>query len=85
MIMGSAGVDLEKDCVYTYAVDDAMTKKAIMEASNKSYVMLENRKFSIDGNYRYSTVGEFEGFILDSKPEKEIKENIERYGIQWFA
>jgi DeoR/GlpR family transcriptional regulator of sugar metabolism len=83
--MGSAGVDLEKDCVYTYAVDDAMTKKAIMEASNKSYVMLENRKFSIDGNYRYSTVGEFEGFILDSKPEKEIKENIERYGIQWFA
>ena len=82
--MGSAGVDLEKDCVYTYAVDDAMTKKAIMEASNKSYVMLENRKFSIDGNYRYATVGEFEGFILDGKPEKEIKENIEKYGTQWF-
>ena len=74
-----------KECVYTYAVDDAMTKKAIMEASNKSYVMLENRKFSIDGNYRYATVGEFEGFILDGKPEKEIKENIEKYGTQWFA
>lgn len=33
--MGSAGVDLEKDCVYTYAVDDAMTKKATWKQVTK--------------------------------------------------
>ena len=45
--MGAVGVDTDRDKVYTYATDDALTKKMIMDVSNKSYVMLETRKLAV--------------------------------------
>ncbi|MFQ9516277.1 MAG: DeoR/GlpR family DNA-binding transcription regulator [Eubacterium sp.] len=82
--MGVVGVELEHNKVYTYAVDDALTKKVIMESSNASYMMLENRKFSKDGNYRFSNVDDFTGVILDEKPETDIIEKLGKYNLEIY-
>lgn len=82
--LGVAGLDAEKNSVYTYAVDDAMTKKTIMKSADKKYLMVENRKFSIDGNYRYAPISDFKGLILDRKPEERILKNLEKYKVELF-
>lgn len=80
--LGVAGLDVEANSVYTYAVDDAMTKKTIMQSSNQCYLMVENRKFSIDGNYRYAKISDFSKIILDREPEENIKRGLGKIKIE---
>ena len=58
--MGVVGVDIKRNKVYTYTTDDALTKKVIMENSEKCYMLMESTKFAREGNYRYSSIDEFE-------------------------
>lgn len=82
--LGVVGVDLEKDSVTTYNVDDAITKSCIMEYSNKSYMMLETRKLETDGNYKYARVSDFTGGIIEKVPNSTIAEKMESKDIQWI-
>lgn len=83
--MGIVGVDLERNKVYTYVTDDALTKKTVMDYSEKCYMIMENRKFSRGGNYQYSSVDEFTGVILEAKPDREVLEILQTYGLKIYA
>lgn len=83
--IGIVGVDLDRNKVYTYATDDAFTKKAIMDSSEASYMIMENRKFSREGNYRFANVDDFVGVVLDEKPGEEIMQKLERYDIKIYV
>lgn len=82
--MGVVGVDLEKNKVYTYATDDALTKKAIMDSSNATYMMMENSKFSREGNYRYAYADDFTGVIVDEITDSEIINKIGQYNLRLY-
>jgi DeoR family glycerol-3-phosphate regulon repressor len=82
--MGTVGVELENNKVYTYAVDDAITKKTIMTSGKETYMMMETSKFSKDGNYRYSNVDEFTGVILDEEPDQTIVEALKKYHLKMY-
>lgn len=82
--MGVVGVNLESNKVYTYVTEDALTKRTAMDASAECYMMMENRKFSMEGNYRFANVDDFAGIILDSRPEDEILRQLERYNVELF-
>ncbi len=82
--MGVVGVDLEKNKVYTYATDDALTKKAIMDSSNTTYMMMENSKFSREGNYRYAYADDFTGVIVDEITDSEIINKIGQYNLRLY-
>lgn len=82
--MGTVGVDVDNNRVYTYATDDALTKKVIMDASDKSYMMLEKRKFTREGNYRYANISDFIGIVLDEEPEDKFKDKLEEYNVELF-
>lgn len=83
--MGIVGVDLDGNKVYTYATDDAFTKKTIMDSSEVSYMIMENRKFSREGNYRYASVDDFVGLVLNEKPNEKIMEKLGKYDIEIYA
>lgn len=83
--MGIVGVDLERNKVYTYATEDAFTKKAIMDSSEISYMIMESRKFSREGNYRFANVDDFAGVILDEKPEKEVMDALRKHDIEIYV
>lgn len=83
--MGVVGVDLERNKVYTYATEDAFTKTTIMNSSEISYMIMESRKFSREGNYRYAKVDDFVGVVLDEKPNEEIMEKLEKYDIDIYV
>ena len=82
--MGAVGVDTDRDKVYTYATDDALTKKMIMDVSNKSYVMLETRKLAREGNYKYANISDFAGIVMDSKPEEKALKDLQQYNVELF-
>lgn len=72
--MGVVGVDLYDNSVSTYMVDDGMTKKAIINASRKKYMIIETEKFNMDGSFKYAHVDDFDGIISESKPNDDVLE-----------
>lgn len=83
--MGVVGVDLEANNVTTYNSEDATTKKSILEASSKSYMMLETRKLASEGNYIYASIDEFTGAVLEKDVETAVKKQMGRYMIEWIS
>jgi DeoR family glycerol-3-phosphate regulon repressor len=82
--LGAVGVDLDRNRVYTYRADDALTKSAVQKASGQTYIMLEERKFTTDGNYMYSKVDEFTGIVTDKEPEQDILDKLKKYDMKIF-
>lgn len=80
--MGAVGVDADNDKVYTYATDDALTKKAIMDSSTKSYAVIEKEKFSRLGNYKYANISDFTGLVTNVAPEQEVAEKLKKYDVE---
>lgn len=82
--MGVVGVDLEGNAVTTYAAEDAITKKTVLECTSKAYMMLETRKFSLDGNYVYANVDDFSGAILEKGVDSIVQKQMKAYPIEWI-
>ncbi|MCI9646890.1 MAG: DeoR/GlpR transcriptional regulator [Lachnospiraceae bacterium] len=82
--MGVVSVDLESNHVTTYMAEDATTKKQILESSNKSYMMLETRKFASEGNYIYASVDDFSGAIMEKGVGAAVQKQMKRYAIEWI-
>ena len=80
--MGVVGVDLYDNSVSTYMVDDGLTKKEIISASRKKYMIIETEKFNMDGTYKYAHVEDFDGIITESKPKDNILEILKDYKLE---
>ena len=51
--MGVVGVSLEDNKIYTYEMEDGITKSKAIENSHKSFLMLDTRKLYYFGNFAY--------------------------------
>ncbi|WP_444658362.1 DeoR/GlpR family DNA-binding transcription regulator [Caproiciproducens sp. R2] len=80
--MGTVGVDSFNDSVYTYVPDDGLTKKAILRASRQAYLLVEKRKFNMEGNFKYAELEDFQGLIIDDIPDAAILEKLKHYEIE---
>lgn len=82
--VGTVGVDLLDNSVATYMVEDGLTKRSVLDNSKKSYMMLETRKFNMDGTYKYARIDEFTGAIMESAAPEDLMEHIKECGIEWI-
>lgn len=82
--MGVVGVDLENNTITTYEANDALTKKQILKLANKSYMMLESRKFDSNGNALFAAVDDFAGAILDKGVKSSITKLMKKHPIEWI-
>lgn len=82
--VGTVGVDLLDNSVATYMVEDGLTKSAVIEASKKAYMMLETRKFNMDGTYKYAKIESFTGAVMEGKPQEDIEEQMKEYDLEWI-
>lgn len=83
--LGSVGVDLFDNSVETYMAEDGLTKKAVIESSKKAYIMLETRKFNMDGTYKYARVDNFTGAVMEALPQEDIEEKLKEYDVEWIC
>lgn len=80
--IGSCGVDVFDKSVTTFHIEDGITKKAILEASKKNYLVMENTKFHFDGNYKFTALDDINCIITDIMPETEIKNILDEFNIE---
>lgn len=82
--LGVVGVDLDRNCVTTFMSEDATTKRTILDCSTQSYMMLESRKLSSEGNFVYAEIDDFTGAILEKEAEEKDKAGMKKYQIEWI-
>ena len=80
--MGVVGIDVNRNRVYTYDTEDALTKKSVME---ECYMLMEREKLSKDGNYKYAGIDEFTGLIMEESVEGAIMSKLKSYNIDIYC
>jgi len=83
--MGVVGIEINRNRVYTYDTEDALTKKSVMEVSNECYMLMEREKLSKDGNYKYAGIDEFTGLIMEESVEGSIMSKLKSYNINIYC
>lgn len=82
--IGTVGIDYEHNKLYTYKINDGLTKKAIMQASKSVYVVLEDEKFYCDGTYVFGQLNNLTG-IITNQCKSQLKELIyEQFQVKVF-
>lgn len=71
--LGTIGLDTASGSLTTFDSEDGLTKEAIINSAKKKYLISEKQKFYQDGNFIYSNVDNFNGFITDNDISKDIK------------
>ena len=80
--IGTVGMNVHDGKVTTYDVEDGLTKKEVMDASKKCYLVAENEKLNLDGNYVFGHLSEFTGYIGEQELGSPFKEKIMEYGLE---
>lgn len=72
--IGSCGIDIYDGSITTFDVEDGNTKKAILGSSKNIYLVMENRKFYIDGTYKFAHLQDINSVITEETPDASILE-----------
>lgn len=72
--IGSCGIDIYDGSITTFDVEDGNTKKAIINSSKNIYLVMENRKFYIDGTYKFAHLQDINSVITEGKPDDSVLE-----------
>ena len=82
--LSNVGVDLFENSVFTYMADDGLAKDTILNASRKSYLLLETRKLSMDGTYKYASIDRFSGVVMEKELPAELLDQAKEYQVEWI-
>jgi len=80
--IGSCGVDIFDKSVTTFDVEDGNTKKAIIKAGKKVFMVMSRDKFDVDGTYKFAELYDIDAIIVDELPESKICEYLKEIKIQ---
>ena len=80
--IGVVGMDIHDGKVTTYDVDDGITKKEVMNCSKSCYMVGESAKFELDGNYVFSNMNDFTGYIGEKALVQDIEKKLIGYGLE---
>ena len=82
--MGVVGVNSQLNSVTTYTLNDATTKETVLKCSKQSYMLLETRKLSKEGNFVYSSINNFSGVITEKSLTDEQKQSLSDYDLDFI-
>lgn len=80
--IGTVGVDLLNNEIYTFDEEDGITKRTILERSNKNCVFLENEKFKQVANFNFAKVTDLDCIICEEGIHEEYLEELKDLEIQ---
>ena len=70
--VGSCGVNIYEKSVTTFDVEDGNTKKAIINSSKETYLVMDNGKFYFDGVYKFADIYDIDAIITLLKEENML-------------
>lgn len=80
--LGSCGVSLDFMGVTNFNIEEGNTKSAILSIAKKSFLVMENKKFNVEGVYRFSSLEEVDAIITEGAPEKHILKELEKIKME---
>lgn len=80
--IGSCGVDVFNKSITTFEIEDGITKSTIIKSSKKTFLVMENKKFNLDGNYKFAILDDIDAIVTDEKPNVQITEILENNDIE---
>lgn len=82
--VSTVAVDLASERVYNNDVEGALTKKTVVENSERNYLLLESKKLEVEGGYEFALLDQFTRVILDTVPNEEDARFYREHGIDWM-
>lgn len=79
--LGVVGVNTLTGQLSTYHVDDGFMKKTLIQQSQMSYLLCEERKFKEDGSFVFASLNDVSGLLTSKELHTNIKEDLEDYGL----
>ncbi|WP_392486225.1 DeoR/GlpR family DNA-binding transcription regulator [Haloimpatiens sp. FM7315] len=79
--IGSCGINIFDKTITTFDMEDGNTKKQIMDSSKAIYLVMENKKFHLEGMYRFAHIADIKAVITEKKPENDIICAFQEMGI----
>ncbi|OOM60779.1 glycerol-3-phosphate regulon repressor [Clostridium beijerinckii] len=80
--IGSCGIDAFDKSITTFEIEDGITKATIIQSSKKTFLVMENKKFFVDGNYKFAMIDDINAIITDEKPNQQIIDVLESNEIE---
>jgi DeoR/GlpR family transcriptional regulator of sugar metabolism len=79
--IGSCGINIFNKSITTFDVEDGNTKKAIIDSAKIVYLVMENKKFYLEGMYRFSYIDDIKAVITEEVPDEDIRAAFSDLGI----
>lgn len=79
--LGTIGLDTNSGALSTFDSEDGLTKESIINSAKKKYLITEKQKIYQDGNFLYSNIDIFNGFITNDDISKEIKAVLKKKNV----
>ncbi|SHJ62175.1 transcriptional regulator, DeoR family [Geosporobacter subterraneus DSM 17957] len=80
--IGSVGINVFDKSVTTFDAEDGNTKKAIISAAKKAYLVMESKKFYMDGVYKFASLFDIDAIVLEDKPDEKIMKELEKAEVE---
>lgn len=80
--IGVGGINVGDNFISNFSLEEANTKRAIINSSKKVYLVMDNEKFYRDGSYKFSTLDHIDCIITQEKPEDDLIENLKKYNVE---
>ncbi len=81
VFIGVCGINVATDSITTMELEEGLSKKTIINAGKKVYIVMENRKFQFDGPYIFATTEKLTGIITEGEPTLEIDTLLQENNI----
>lgn len=79
--MGSCGVDVFNSSLTTFEIEDGLTKKAIINSSKKVFIVMEDKKFKFDGNFKFAHLEDISSIITEKAPTPDIVDILSEFNV----
>ena len=80
--IGSCGIDAFDKSITTFEIEDGITKATIIQSSKETFLVMENKKFNVDGNYKFAIIDDINAIITDEKPSEQIMDILKNNEIE---
>lgn len=79
--LGVVGVNLQDGSLSTYVVEDGYMKQTVIKHSKASYLLCDDHKFKMDGNFVFAALTDVSGILLGKKQDEAILDKLSDYGL----
>lgn len=82
--LGTTGIAMTDGAITTLGAEDGLTKKAVIESSRHTYIVMESEKFHYNDSYKYAHFDDISGIITDVVPDKSIVDALKAADVALF-